>query len=452
MYQGHVLVGQASRNDYMTVIQDYEQMLVTVMHALCDRFDRSYLFVNTKLSLLTGKDFEMDDPIRGRNAVYGWIQGRGLEALAGHCVWLDKKGMDDHLVPQLSEMMRLVLDRIHRMWQQNDERLWFFMLPDGRPFRLGDDGQPVPFRLTKENAYGFSDLFASKGMYAAACYLGDDTMRQEALAYIAAVDNAIWNGQFENDQVTLDPQNPIHPLPGRLMQGPFMIQIGTAALLVLQHDVRGIEMGLRLIRHELDYYVNLDGRVPYLENGDMWEAIGIDGMPYREKNQTVLSDPGHALEFVGLVLKFTTAARASGFLDETQRAEIDFFERVMLVILRKNFENGFLGNGIGKAFDLLARNPMNTDLPWWNLPETMRAAVFCKTISATDEDALMCDDIFCKCHNAFVQHFVRPDLHLMAYQTITKEGVPVDVIPATADADPGYHTGLSMIDVLETLL
>ncbi|MGA1196501.1 MAG: hypothetical protein ACO36I_08400, partial [Candidatus Latescibacterota bacterium] len=84
MYQGHILTENASYDDVIAVGQDYEQMLVTVMQALCDRFDPSYPFVNTKLSLLTGKDFGEHDPIRGRNAVYGWIQGRGLEALAGH--------------------------------------------------------------------------------------------------------------------------------------------------------------------------------------------------------------------------------------------------------------------------------------------------------------------------------------------------------------------------------
>jgi hypothetical protein len=451
MYQGHVLTENASYDDVIAVGQDYEQMLVTVMQALCDRFDPSYPFVNTKLSLLTGKDFGEHDPIRGRNAVYGWIQGRGLEALAGHCVWFHKKGLGEHLVLQLSQMMRLVLNSVYDMWQQNGERLWFFMLPDGRPFGLGGDGLPVPFALTKTNPYGFSDLFASKGMYAAACYLNDDAIRQAALKYILAVDKAIWSGQFENDQTTLDPQNPVKPLPGRLMQGPFMIQMGTAAMLVLQKDVCGIAMGLRLIRHELDHYVNLGGRVPGLEDGDMWEAIGEDGLPYREKDQTVLSDPGHALEFVGLALKFTMAAKASGFLDEKQRGEIADFERVMALVLRQNFKNGFLGKGICKAFDLVGRKPMNTDLPWWNLPETMRAAAFCKKITVIDADARMCDDIFRMCHNAFVQYFVRPDLHLMAYQTITQEGIPVDVIPATADADPGYHTGLSIIDVLDTL-
>ena len=37
----------------------------------------------------------------------------------------------------------------------------------------------------------------------------------------------------------------------------------------------------------------------------------------------------------------------------------------------------------------------------------------------------------------------------MAVQTVDEEGRPVDVIPATPDADPGYHTGLSIIDFLE---
>ena len=37
----------------------------------------------------------------------------------------------------------------------------------------------------------------------------------------------------------------------------------------------------------------------------------------------------------------------------------------------------------------------------------------------------------------------------MAYQTVALDGNPVDIIPATPDADPGYHTGLSLIDMLD---
>jgi len=39
----------------------------------------------------------------------------------------------------------------------------------------------------------------------------------------------------------------------------------------------------------------------------------------------------------------------------------------------------------------------------------------------------------------------------MAYQTIGADGRPVATIPATPDADPGYHTGLSIIDYLDWL-
>lgn len=451
MYQRYTLPQKAQADDYMRVHQDYVDMLVSVMQALVDRFDVPYPFVNTKLNLLTGKDFDDEDVVRGRNAVYGWIQGRGLEALAGHCAWFRKQGLEDALVLRLSDMMRLVLDQVRDMWQKNGERLWFFMLPDGKPFVLGDDGQPQMFTLTVETPYGFSDLFASKGMYAAACYLDNDDMQQASLKYIEAVDEAIWAGNFENDQVTLDPKNPVIPVPGRVMHGPFMIQIGTAAMLVLQGDVRGIDMGLRLIRHELDCYVNLNGRMPHFKNGDMWEAVGKDGLPYYDETGAVLSDPGHALEFVGLALKFICAAKESGFLDAQQHQDVASFERVMPVVLRQNFENGFLDKGINKAFDLVSRKPINTDLPWWNLPETMRAAASCRSIVSSDDDVPLCDGVFRQCHNAFVQHFVQPDLHLMAYQTITEFGDPVDVIPATADADPGYHTGLSIIDVLESV-
>lgn len=449
MYQGSILAEDAS--DYKGIAQDYAHMLVTVMQALADRFDQAYPFVDTKLSLLTGDNFDQDDPVRGKNAVYGWIQGRGLEALAGHCAWFEKQGLAGDLIPCLQEMMHLVLGRLVEIWRQNNERLWFFMLPDGRPFMLGDDGQPAPFQITPDTPYGFSDLFSSKGMYAAACYLGDAQAKADALRYIEKVDAAIWEGRFENDQVTLDPKNPVMPVPGRVMQGPFMIQIGTAAMLTLQGDRRGIEMGIRLVGHELENFVNLDGRISHLKEGDMWEANGEDGLPYYETSGALVSDPGHSLEFVGLALKFTRAAKKSGLLNDEQRDQITYFESVMPVIMKQNFENGFLGKGINKAFDLASRKPLNTDLPWWNLPETMRTAAFCKHIVNDQADILMCDRVLRECHNAFVRYFVRPDLHLMAYQTITEAGEPVDVIPATADADPGYHTGLSIIDMLEVL-
>jgi len=86
-------------------------------------------------------------------------------------------------------------------------------------------------------------------------------------------------------------------------------------------------------------------------------------------------------------------------------------------------------------------------MPWWNLPETIRAAAYCITYSEDETEKAMCLRVFRDSHNAFLK-FVRPDLHLMAYQTRNASGQPVAVIPATPDADPGYHTGLSLIDTI----
>ena len=56
-------------------------------------------------------------------------------------------------------------------------------------------------------------------------------------------------------------------------------------------------------------------------------------------------------------------------------------------------------------------------------------------------------DIASKSYEAY-QHYVRPDLNHLPIQTRGADGRPIDVIPAMPDADPLYHTGLSLIDVL----
>ena len=90
-------------------------------------------------------------------------------------------------------------------------------------------------------------------------------------------------------------------------------------------------------------------------------------------------------------------------------------------------------------------------MPWWNLPETMRAAVELLLLNPDDDYTEEILQILMHCSNAFIKNYVNRDIHLMAYQTIDENGQPVDTIPATADADPGYHTGLSVIDFLDCL-
>jgi hypothetical protein len=452
VYKGMLLPDDPSREDLKAIVSDYEVMLVEVMREIADRYDRSpdYPFVDTKLDLITGEDFRVDDPIRGRDAIYGWIQGRGLEALAGHCRWMKRHGFALDLLPRLERMMGEVLESLEVMRGKNEGRLSFFMTPDGEPFELDLDSRPRSIELGGESDYGFSDLFSAKGMYSAAHYLGDGAQISKALAYCHDVDKAIWQGRFTSDQISLDPKNPDERRPGYIPHGPFMIHLGTAALMTENGVVDGVEFGFRLVNYELDHHINIGGRVKDLEVNDFWEGIDENGHPF-DDDGVVLSDPGHALECVGLILKFTRAARSVA--TEEQLMEIQALEQHLPGVLTHMFEVGFHAEpgGICKAYDLVARKPLNSDVPWWNLPETMRTAAFCAEIAKTGDAQMDAYRILGQCHNAFTRGFVRPDLHLMAYQTLSESGEVIPVIPATADADPGYHTGLSIIDMLEVL-
>ncbi|MEW6752170.1 MAG: AGE family epimerase/isomerase, partial [Candidatus Latescibacterota bacterium] len=447
-FRGVLLPEQPTPDQLQAVVPDYTAMLLSVMTLLADRFERraDYPFIDTKLDLLTGRDFPEEDPVGGPGTVYGWIQGRGLEALAGHTLWLHRRGLGSELLPRLGHMMEEVLGCLRRMRQRNGGRLAFFMNPEGVPFRLDPRGRRQHYVLKPGTPYGFSDLFGAKGMLAAARVLGDAGAAAEARDYCEQVDAAIWQGRFASDQQPLNPRHPVEPRPGKHPHGPYMIQIGTASLMAeLEADPGSVDMGLRLVRHVLRHHANLEGRIPELQEYDVWEAIDDHGRPYRD-GKCILCDPGHALELAGLSLRFTGILRRGDLAPCSRLAELAVVERVMPPLARHVFALGFrpAQGGICKSVDLVSRRPQNTDMPWWSLPEAMRAAALCWRVSGDPEHLR----ILSACHNAFVRHYVRPDLHLMAVQTRNGRGEPVPVIPATADADPGYHTGLSLIDVL----
>ena len=449
-YRNVELPESTTVDDLQAAASDYEAICITTMKAIVERYESTagYPFVDTKLNLISGRDFADDDPIRGKGAIYGWIQGRGLEALAGHARWLRHQQEHAGLIERMETMLREVLDNLRLFRQRNAGHICFFMEPDGTPFTLDAHSRPLPFEADTVHPYGFSDLFSSKGMLAAADYLGDHGARSEALDYVNRVEASMWDRTFTTDQIALDPINRVEYKAGAHAHGHLMIQIGATALLVESGIEGAIERGLRIIEHELTTYVNLDGRIATLQEGDLWENVDDEGQPYLEEDGSIFSDPGHSLEFVGLAAKFiATAEDTSPSPDHAQR--LAAARQCLPTVLERNFDNGYFPgpHGISKGFDLVSRTHVNTDMPWWNLPETIRAAAYCLSQTESETERAMCLRVFRDAHNA-LRHYVRPDLHLMAYQTRDAAGQPVDLIPATADADPGYHTGLCLIDTI----
>ena len=452
-YQGVSVAAIPSLDDLRAAAGDYRAILTSVMDYLLERYDRDphSPWIDTKFSILTGEDFPADDPIRGKGTVYGWIQGRGLESLALHRRWLGTEAspIGGSLGERMIDPMRRLALAIDGVRRRNRGHAFFFMTPDGGPLTLGGDGQLVPATLSEESPFSFSDLFCARGLYAAASTLGDEDMLARAREWCLSVMEAILDGRFASDQQPLDPANPVRTPPGRRSHGPHMITIGLAALMIdLERDALAVELGLRLIRHIMETHVNVDGDMPGLEQWDYVEFADDAGQPW-ETDGCVLGDPGHALEFVGLTLKFVRAVRQAD-LGDSASGELAAIEAGMPKLLLHVFGYGFQDQpgGICKLVDLRTRRVVNGDMPWWSLPETMRAALLCASVAGDDAQRDKCMGVYAACHNSFLRNYVRPERHLFAMQMLGPDGKPADVIPATPDADPGYHTGLALIDCL----
>jgi mannose/cellobiose epimerase-like protein (N-acyl-D-glucosamine 2-epimerase family) len=453
-----IITDQLKPKQIYSASQDDEAILWSNLHWLLYRYERrpEYRWIDTKCNLITGEDFPEEDPIKGSGAIYGWIQGRAMESLAGHARWLEKYAPTDEIsrcIEKIPKILYQVIESIQTARSKNGGHLFYLMTLDGRPMTC--DGRNVsmqPF-LTADSPYNYSDLFTAKGLYAAAKFLGDDSLANEAQQYCIEVFKAIINRTFYIDQQQLNPDNPPQNIPGRHSQGPYMIQLGAAALLAeFQKDADSFNQGLTLIRYLFEHHVNLDRRWPKLQEYDFVEFIDNQCLPY-EDGQTILCDPGHALEFVGLGLKFIEAAQKYYPTGAATRKILDEIAQTLLNVFRRHFELGFLDppGGICKSVDLLTRRPINPQLTWWSLTEAIRAAARCLPIALTDQDREFFLDAWRQCHNTLLANYVRPDRSLICIQTRSSDGKIIDAIPGTADADPGYHTGLCLIESLQIL-
>ena len=373
---------------------------------------------------------------------------------------LDQARQQDYLA-RVSALIGPLVDTMEAFRAMNGGGLSFWLDRAGHAFALDPDKGKVVLELdpTRSNS---SDLFYSKGLLAAAAFLGDASRLATAQVYFDKVVDDIENGRFYSDQEAFDPKNPVGEVANRYSHGARMLAIGglELALRVLgpadtADPVRGMHYaatGLRLIRHILDCHVNLDGRFPGLADLDFVECIDGAGNPYVADGD-VMSDTGHALEFVGLSLKFLERLIRMPDLPAEQRAQAADYRAALPQLLLHNFQLGFNERvgGICKTYSLTRRQPLNSDMPWWNLPETMRAALLAYHAADADDTRAAVLNVGRLCSNAFLGNYVNPAVYLMAYQTLDENGTPIRVVPATPDLDPGYHTGLSIIDFLEAV-
>lgn len=367
-------------------------------------------FLNTKVNPLDGRDYGDADGWRGPRYLYGWIQGRGLEALVTHAAFFERENPAlaarlDAAGKKLFEALAALHDRHGGAFFIYDEEL--------NPIYRGAGGERLP-QHTGTDFFTYSDSFVLKGLVAAASRYAPER-RGPWLERMGKLVSAIEGGRFimdEQQALTAEAASRQHA-----EFGPRMIFMGGASLLRRLGLESEAHFGDRFIAHVFARH---------------WDGTGADpSFLIRDAEGGDVCNVGHAIEFAGFALEYLPADADPALLDKIEKTLIASFDRA------------FAPPGLRLLVSAASRRPISPNSPWWSLPETTRAAGLLHARTGSPE-ALR---IWKTADEAFFAHYWRPGTGY-AYQTRTEAG-PIDYVPATPDLDPGYHTGLSFLGAIE---
>lgn len=363
-------------------------------------------FLNSKQNSVTLADYGPTDGLRSPEFTYGWIQGRGLEALVTHAAFF--AATDAALTQSIDAIARPLYGILRRLWAR-DGHAYFCYYSHLKPIIAAPNGLFAP-QAEPADVYTYSDVFVLKGLIAAAARY-DRSSLDGYLAQIPALVEAIEGGRFQMDERQLLSAKTAAGQPDDF--GPRMILLGAAGMLKRIGRADAASFADRFITHVLGQH--LDSASGLLRNVPGMDACNV----------------GHGIELVGFALDYLPA--------DAKPALVSQLEAVLVA----SFEAGFHSPGVRLAVSAATGEPISPYCPWWSLPETIRSAALCH--ERTGNPLVL--DIWRKAHAAFFDSYWRGE-PAIAYQTMTEAG-PVDFVPATPDLDPGYHTGLSLLAAIE---
>lgn len=363
-------------------------------------------FLNSKQNSITLADYGADDGLRAPQYTYGWIQGRGLEALVTHAAFFAP--FEPELAASLDAVARPLYDLLSELWAR-DGHAYFCYDAEMKPIVAAPNGQVSP-QQRPADVYTYSDIFVLKGLVAASARF-DRSRLDGYLAHLPALIDAIEGGRFQMDErQLLDPAAALNQ-PDDF--GPRMILLGAAGMLNRIGKPDAARFADRFIADVLERY--LDPHTHLLRNTPGADTCNV----------------GHGIEFVGFALDYLPQDADPALVDRLQ------------AILVASFKAGFHLPGVRLAVSVATGEPTSPYCPWWSLPETIRSAALCYELTG-NTDVL---DVWRTAHEAFFARYWQGE-PAIAYQTMTVDG-PVDFVPATPDLDPGYHTGLSLLAAID---
>jgi hypothetical protein len=389
-------------------------------------------FVDTKFNPNSGQDL----PGSSYDVIYSWFLGRGSEALVGHLAVLDTlDGLSpqerDEAGPLLRKLVQSMTQAIVRIMAANKGRCPFRV---NRDYKAVDErGQTIAMPTDIRSA---GDTFCAKGLIAE----GTPGNVQRGVRMLIDDWACVKANKVGSDQGV--------DIEAKIGQGSRMLLMAAPLLLASKTQDRAmrtqvLDLAAEGMKFVLDHH---------------WDASAGRFAEYLdEKTMQRLSylDPGHANEFVGLSLNAIEAMEAEpGWLNDDRRALIARAKAELPRMLIWSTETGFnhVQHGLHKAVDGVTGQVINDDMPWWNLPETMRSAVRCLEVVGDEATRARLLELFRISHNAYFEHYLNRDKMLFPYQTRSgATGQVVNKVPAVPEGDPLYHTNLSMLDMLDVI-
>ncbi|MGK0281566.1 MAG: hypothetical protein ACI82O_001097 [Patiriisocius sp.] len=363
--------------------------------------------LNTKVNSLTGTQYDHQSGLRGPDFTYGWIQGRGLEALA---TFADYYNVID---PPLSERLRdaaTALYKILATLQERDGHVYFLYDKTTCAIRQGTNG--IESQQPAGSIFTYSDAFVAKGLLAASCQF-DSARSGQYVAYLLNVVAAIEDGRFQMDETReLCDSNARCETDDF---GPKMILLGAAGVLHRCNRSTEAEFADRFISDVLERHFD-----PV--SGLLLNVPGKD-----------TCNVGHAIEFCGFAFEHACYQPDAPYIEK------------LVSILSRSLETGLQGPGIALSLSAISGKAVSPYYPWWPMPETIRACALGMKLTGNTH----LSGLWEKADVAFFNNYWQASQHF-AYQSRTVDG-PVDFVPATPDLDPGYHTGLSMLAAIRAM-
>lgn len=395
------------------------------------RLNVDWPYIDTKFNPNTGADLSADS----YNTVFAWFLGRGSQALDGHLPWIDR--LDDLSTDEKQEAKDLFARLIGRM---TDDILVLTEKNNGRcPFRANRDLEAIDENGNRIEAdpdtSGGGDVFCAKGLIAS----GEDAKVRRGVEMLLRAAELIRNGRYGSEQFKEQPKD--------IGQGAKMLFQDTVSLVYAKTKDAELRRRIADTAAELMTAV-LD------KHYDAETAVFSEYINWETEAKGTYLDPGHAAEFAGLGLGAIATVRADAAnLTDARRALIARADRDLPRLLIKNVEFGFNSKfpGLLKAVDTASGEALNDGMPWWNLPEAMRAAALAYEVADDAQRRTLLETI-AKCHNAYFGFYPNREKMLFPFQTISGvTGEVVDIVPAVPEGDPLYHANLALLEMLDVI-